>query len=105
MRAIFPTITIGPFAQFVKVSLKTLTKMYIVYDSTFSEPFNFVFLTRADAEEFIITLCEDYAYGIMMTESPKEIFGRNEWHWKNDYSFLMEDAIRDLNIQEAFVYA
>lgn len=79
--------------------------MYAVYeDAHVQEPIYGVYPTRADAEEAILAECESYAYEIMMTADPLDVFGLSEWDWKIDYKWLIEDAMRTFAIQEIPVY-
>ena len=79
--------------------------MYAVYeDAHVQEPIYGIYLTRADAEEAILAECEGYAYEVMMTADPLDVFGCVEWDWKIDYKWLVEDAMRTFAIQEVPVY-
>lgn len=79
--------------------------MYAVYENdNVEDPVYGVYPTRADAEEAILAECEDYAYEIMMTANPLDVFGMPEWDWKIDYKWLVEDAMRTFAIQEIPVY-
>ena len=63
-----------------------------------------IYTTRADAEEAIFTECEWYAYEVMMTKDPCDVFGALKWDWADDYKYLMKDAMRTFYIQEVPVY-
>lgn len=79
--------------------------MFAVYENVHVEdPILGVYATLADAEEAIFTECEDYAYEIMMTADPLDVFGCAEWDWKIDYKWLVEYAMRTFAIQEIPAY-
>lgn len=79
--------------------------MYAVYENDNAEdPVYGVYSSRADAEEAILTECEDCAYKIMMTADPLDVFGCAEWDWKIDYKWLVEDAMKTFAIQEVPVF-
>ena len=78
--------------------------MYGIYERDADKPLWGVFPTSADAEEMILTICEDFAYEVMMVEDPMEVFGEEEWDWHSDYRWLMRDAGRTFDIQEVLVY-
>lgn len=82
----------------------TCITMYGVYEKDADNPLWGIFTTRADAEEMILTECENFAYEVMMTEDPVEVFGEEEWDWHSDYRWLMRDAGRTFSIQEVPVY-
>lgn len=79
--------------------------MYAVYENdNVEDPVYGVYPSRADAEEAILAECEGYAYEIMMTADPLDVFGCAEWDWKIDYKWLIEDAMKTFAIQEVPVY-
>lgn len=79
--------------------------MYAVYNNDCVEdPVMGVYASRADAEEAILTDSEAYAYEIMMTEDPIEVFGLPEWDWESDYRWLVEDSMKTFSIQEVPVF-
>lgn len=78
--------------------------MYAVCEEGIDNPIYGVYSSRADAEEAILTECEDYAYKTMMTTDPLDIFGCTEWDWKIDYKWLVEDAVKTFAIQEVSVF-
>lgn len=79
--------------------------MYAVCENdNVEEPVYGVYSTRADAEETILAECEGYAYEVMMTADPFDVFGCVKWDWKNDYKWLVEDAMKTFAIQEVPVY-
>ena len=79
--------------------------MFAVYENAHVEnPVLGVYATLADAEEAIFTECEWYAYEVMMTGDPLDVYGMPSWDWKVDYKWLMEDALRTFSIQEVPVY-
>ena len=82
----------------------TCITMYGVYERDADNPLWGIFTTRADAEEMILTECEDFAYEVMMTDDPMDVFGEEEWDWRSDYRWLMRDAGRTFSIQEVPVY-
>lgn len=57
-----------------------------------------VFAKRADAEEFIFSLCEEFAYETLMEETSADLFGTEEYDFKLDYYWLMKDAGRTFDI-------
>lgn len=79
--------------------------MYAAYeDAHIEDPVLGIYATLADAEEAIFTECEWYAYEVMMTGDPLDVFGMPSWDWRIDYKWLMEDALRTFSIQEVPVY-
>lgn len=79
--------------------------MYAVYkNDNVKDPVYGVYPTYADAEEVILAECEGYAYKVMMTADPLEVFGCVEWDWKIDHKWLVEDAMKTFAIQEVPVY-
>ena len=79
--------------------------MFAVYENAHVEdPVLGIYATLADAEEAIFTECEWYAYEVMMTGDPLDVYGMLSWDWKIDYKWLMEDALRTFSIQEVPVY-
>lgn len=75
--------------------------MFAVYENdNVEDPVYGVYPTCADAEEAILAECEGYAYEIMMTADPLDVFGCVEWDWKIDYKWLVEDAMKTFAIQE-----
>lgn len=79
--------------------------MYAVYENdSVQDPVYGVYPTRADAEEAILAECEDYAYEVMMTADPRDVFGTFEWDWDIDYKWLVKDAMTTFSIQEVPVY-
>ena len=78
---------------------------YAVYENdNVEDPVLGIYATLADAEEAIFTECEWYAYEVMMTGDPLDVYGMPSWDWKIDYKWLMEDALRTFSIQEVPVY-
>lgn len=56
------------------------------------------FATRVDAEEFVFSLCEEFAYETMMEETPADLIGTEAYDYKEDYYWLMKDAGRSFEI-------
>ena len=63
-----------------------------------------VFTSKADAEEFILDLCDEWVYEFMMCEDPMEAIGRDTWDWVNDYNYFLSDAGRTFYIQETILF-
>ena len=79
--------------------------MFAVYENdNIEDPVLGIYPTRADAEEAIFTECETYAYEIMMTADPRDVFGALQWDWDVDYKWLVKDAMKTFSIQEVPVY-
>ena len=79
--------------------------MFAVYENdSVEDPVIGIYATLADAEEAIFTECEWYAYEVMMTGDPRDVFGTFKWDWADDYKYLMKDAMRTFSIQEVSVY-
>lgn len=79
--------------------------MYAVYENdSIEDPIYGIYLSLADAEEAILVECESYAYEIMMTSDPSDVFGFPEWAWADDYKWLVKDAMKTFSIQEVPVY-
>lgn len=79
--------------------------MYAVYNNgSVEDPVYGIYPTRADAEEAILTDSEAYAYEVMMTSDPIDVFGVAAWDWKIDYKWLVEDSMKTFSIQEVPVF-
>lgn len=79
--------------------------MFAVYENdNVEDPIYGIYLSLADAEEAILVECESYAYEIMMTSDPSDVFGFPEWAWADDYKWLVKDAMKTFSIQEVPVY-
>lgn len=79
--------------------------MFAVYENDYAEdPILGIYATRADAEEAIFTECEWYAYEVMMTGDPRDVFGTFKWDWVDDYRWLVKDAMKTFAILEIPVY-
>ena len=79
--------------------------MYAVYNNyCVEDPVIGVYASRADAEEAILTDSEAYAYEIMMTSDPLDVFGKTEWDWKIDYKWLVRDSMKTFSVQKIPVY-
>ncbi len=79
--------------------------MFAVYeDAHVEDPVYGVYTSRADAEEAILAESEAYAYEVMMTADPLDVFGVATWDWKLDFKWLVEDSMRTFAIQEVSVY-
>ena len=79
--------------------------MYAVYENENVEnPVYGIYSSLADAEEAILTECEDYVYEIMMTSDPSDVFGFSEWAWADDYKWLVKDTMKTFSIQEVPIY-
>ena len=63
-----------------------------------------IYSNRADAEEMFLVFCEDCVYETMMDGDPWDVFGKEEWDWKEDYDYLMRDCARTLMIVEVSYY-
>ena len=63
-----------------------------------------VFESRADAEEAILTECEDFAYKILMTGNSMDVFGVSEFDYHYDYYWLLNDAGRSFNIVKTMTF-
>lgn len=74
---------------------------YIVLDEACDTNFATIFRSRADAEEFIFTIAEDWAYECLMIGDPEDAIGENEWNYKRDWKFLMNDCANSFKIVEA----
>ena len=77
---------------------------YAVFESDSNFPVYGVYPSRSEAEEAILTECEAFAYEVMMTDDPSDVFGFPEWAWADDYKWLVKDAMKTFNIQEVPVY-
>jgi hypothetical protein len=60
--------------------------------------------SRADAEEFVFSLCEDWVYELMTNADAGEVFGRDDWDWYADWLYLMVDCARDCEIRESYLF-
>ena len=82
-----------------------MSKVYILCEQFVhsSRDIHGTYSNRADVEEAYLDFCENWAYEVMMTEDPEEVFGR-EWNWKEDYKYIMDDCAHTLKIMEADYY-
>lgn len=78
--------------------------MYAVFEENADEPIVGAFMTRAEAEEMIFSLCEEYVEEIFNNDDPREVFGRPNWDFPYDYWELMSDCARVYGIQTIPVY-
>ena len=78
--------------------------MFAVLEEESEEPVVGIFGTRAEAEEAILTECEDWVYEVMMTIDPYAVIGFDEWDWKNDSRELLLDAGKAYSIQRVPVF-
>ena len=79
--------------------------MYAVIESdNWDHAVHGVYPTRADAEEALVHECETFAYEVMMTADPRDVFGTLEWDWDADYKWLVKDALQAFEIFEVPVY-
>ena len=60
--------------------------------------------SRADAEEFVFSLCEDWVYELMTNADAGEVFGKDDWDWHTDWLYLMVDCARDCEIRESYLF-
>lgn len=63
-----------------------------------------VYFSREEAEEAILTECEDFAEETMRESDPNDIMGKKEWDYKDDYWWLVKDAGGSFFIQTVPVY-
>ena len=78
--------------------------MFAVLEEESNEPVVGIFGTRTEAEEAILTECEDWVYEVMMTNDPYEVIGFDEWDWKIDSRELFLDAGKAYSIQRVPVF-
>ena len=78
--------------------------MFAVLEEESNEPVVGIFGTRAEAEEAILTECEDWVYEVMMTNDPYEVIGFDEWDWELDSRTLLLDAGKAYSIQRVPVF-
>ena len=81
-----------------------LTMYAVIESDSWDHAVYGVYSARADAEEAFVHECETYAYEVMMTADPREVFGALKWDWEIDYKWLVEDAMKTFDIQEVPVY-
>ena len=75
------------------------------------KPFNYYYLiidrcgivgsaypVLADAEEAIFSICEEWVYETMVCGDPADVTGYEEWLYKEDWLYLMDDAAKDFHI-------
>ena len=63
-----------------------------------------VFENRADAEEAILTECEDWTYKVLMTEDPMYVADVSEFNYHDDYYWFLNDAGRSFNIVKTMTF-
>lgn len=78
--------------------------MYAVIEADSDEPIVGVFMTQAEAEEMILSFCEEYTEEIFNGDDPREVYGRSNWNFPEDYWDLMLDCARTFGIQTVPVY-
>ena len=78
--------------------------MFAVLEEESQTPVLGIFAMEAEAEECILTECEDWVYEVMMTDDPYEVIGFDEWDWKNDSRELLLDAGKAFRIQKVPVF-
>lgn len=78
--------------------------MYAVFEEDADEPIVGAFVTRAEAEEMILSLCEEYTEEVFNGDDPREVYGRPNWHFPEDYWDMMSDCARTFGIQTIPVY-
>ena len=81
-----------------------LTMYAIIESDSWDRAVHGVYPTRADAEEALVHECETFAYEVMMTADPRDVFGALKWDWDIDYKWLVKDALRAFEIFEVPVY-
>lgn len=82
----------------------SLTMYAVIESDSWDHAVYGIYPTRADAEEALVHECETYAYEVMMTADPREVFGALKWDWDTDYKWLVKDALRTFDIFEVPVY-
>lgn len=78
--------------------------MYAVFEEDVNEPIIGAFMTKAEAEEMILSLCEEYAEEVFNSNDPRDVYGQSHWHFPEDYWDLMLDCARTFGIQTIPVY-
>lgn len=78
--------------------------MYAVFEEDVDEPIVGVFMTQAEAEEMILSLCEEYTEEILNGDDPREVYGRPYWNFPEDYWDMMLECARCFGIQTIPVY-
>ena len=65
-----------------------------------------VFESRADAEEAILTECEDWVYEVLMTGDPADVISSDvsEFDYHYDYYWFLNDAGRSFNIVKTMTF-
>lgn len=81
--------------------LEQTPMVYIVMDEADDVGVHAVFWHRADAEEYVYTAAEQWAYECIMIGDPWDMIGANEWDIKTDTWYLMTDYLRTVKIVEA----
>lgn len=76
------------------------TKMFAVIEHDILNPVFGVYMTREDAQEIILSECQEWVYKVMMTEDPEDFLRDDHWDWVNDYRWLMRDTGNSFFIQE-----
>ena len=66
--------------------------------------FTTVHQSRADAEEFVFSLCEDWVHELMTNADAGEVFGKDDWDWHADWLYLMVDSANDCEIRESYLF-
>lgn len=80
-------------------NLTPYEEMFAVLATDAEDPIIATFSTKADAEEMIYALCEEWATDILRCEDSLDILGKTAWDYKNDFKFLMADCAKTYSIQ------
>ncbi len=84
-----------------EIIFQTPVAYVVVNDGLSDGNIEAVFSNRADAEEYIFTEAENWAYECLMVGDPEDSVGESEWNYKLDWKFLMNDCGGSFKIVEA----
>ena len=80
-------------------------EMFAVLDTCAdNEPVDAIFTQAADAEEYILSICEGWVYELMIASDPFDVMGKIEWDYYADWRYLMRDAASTFFIQKVKIY-
>lgn len=70
-------------------------EMFAVLDSASDETLIGVYPSAAEAQEMVLAIAEEWVYTVMMTKSPHDVIGHDEWDWHEDYYDLLINGVGD----------
>lgn len=91
-------------ANFVEYDETQPLCMYVVLVDSEDSPVLGVYMNPTDAEEAILSECENDIYELMMTADPLDTLGVEDWDWHENYYWLLKDYGSSFRISTTPVY-